>query len=99
MRRAAAALLLGLVLVAPVLAHAQRAPVPTNVDTLLYNGLRWRMIGPYRGGRATAVTGIAGQPHTFLVGTTGGGVWRSEDAGMNWRNIMDGYFGGSIGAV
>ncbi|MGH7471809.1 MAG: WD40/YVTN/BNR-like repeat-containing protein, partial [Longimicrobiales bacterium] len=99
MRRVATALFLGLILVAPVPAMAQRTTAALPFDTLLYNGLRWRMIGPYRGGRATAVTGIAGQPHTFLVGTTGGGVWKSDDAGMNWRNITDGYFGGSIGAV
>jgi photosystem II stability/assembly factor-like uncharacterized protein len=98
MQRLTIPLLLGLVLV-PVPAPAQRATGALSFDTLLYNGLRWRMIGPYRGGRATAVTGIIGQPHTFLVGTTGGGVWKSDDAGMNWRNITDGYFGGSIGAV
>ncbi|HEX6941681.1 MAG TPA: glycosyl hydrolase, partial [Gemmatimonadaceae bacterium] len=74
------------------------AAVPV-VDTLLFNSLRFRLLGPFRGGRSTAVAGIAGQPHTFLVGSTGGGVWKTEDAGMSWRSISDGFFGGSIGAV
>lgn len=68
-------------------------------DTLLYNGLTFRMIGPFRGGRSTAVTGVADQPHLFYMGSTGGGVWKSEDAGQHWANISDGFFGGSIGAI
>jgi photosystem II stability/assembly factor-like uncharacterized protein len=57
------------------------------------------MVGPFRGGRSTAVTGVPGEAHTFLMGTTGGGVWKTEDAGMHWTNISDGFFGGSIGSV
>lgn len=57
------------------------------------------MIGPFRGGRSTAVTGIADAPDTFLMGSTGGGVWKSEDAGQSWRNISDGFFGGAVGAI
>jgi photosystem II stability/assembly factor-like uncharacterized protein len=68
-------------------------------DSSLFDGLKYRMVGPYRGGRSTAVAGIAEQPHTFLMGTTGGGVWKTEDAGQTWTNMSDGYFGGSIGAV
>jgi photosystem II stability/assembly factor-like uncharacterized protein len=45
------------------------------------------------------VTGIAGEPHTFLMGSTGGGVWKTDDAGQSWKNISDGFFGGSIGAL
>lgn len=83
---------------------ARQAPRPAATlapaaDTLHFNGLRYRLLGPFRGGRSTAVAGIAGQPHTFLVGSTGGGVWKTDDAGMSWRNITDGFFGGSIGAV
>ncbi|MBV9881170.1 MAG: hypothetical protein JO180_11775, partial [Gemmatirosa sp.] len=80
---------------------AQPAPRPTPlVDPALYAGLRYRMIGPGRGGRVTTVTGVAGQPHTFYLGATGGGVWKTDDAGANWRNVSDGYFReGSIGAV
>ncbi|MEP7346289.1 MAG: glycosyl hydrolase [Gemmatimonadaceae bacterium] len=68
-------------------------------DTLLYNAMHFRMIGPFRGGRSTAVTGVADQPYLFYMGSTGGGVWRTEDAGQHWDNISDGSFGGSIGAV
>lgn len=68
-------------------------------DSTLIHGMRYRMVGPYRGGRSTAVTGVAGRPHTFFMGTTGGGVWKSTDAGRSWANISDGSFGGSIGAV
>lgn len=68
-------------------------------DTLALRGLRTRMLGPYRGGRSTAVTGVPGAPNTFLMGTTGGGVWKTDDAGHTWANISDGTFGGSIGSI
>ena len=61
--------------------------------------LEWREIGPYRGGRSCAVTGVPGSPNLFYFGATGGGVWRTKDGGNSWENISDGYFGGSIGAV
>jgi photosystem II stability/assembly factor-like uncharacterized protein len=64
------------------------------------DGLRWRSIGPYRGGRVTAVAGIGSQPMVYYMGATGGGVWKTEDAGTTWHNISDGFFhAGSIGAV
>jgi photosystem II stability/assembly factor-like uncharacterized protein len=65
----------------------------------LYNSLQWRSIGPFRGGRSAAVTGVPGKPNLFYFGSTGGGVWRTKDGGQTWENISDGYFGGSIGAV
>jgi photosystem II stability/assembly factor-like uncharacterized protein len=69
-------------------------------DTSLYAGLQYRMIGPFRGGRATAVAGVSQKPHTFYLGATGGGVWKTEDAGQHWDNVSDGYFHvGSIGAI
>jgi photosystem II stability/assembly factor-like uncharacterized protein len=68
-------------------------------DSTMFHGLRYRMVGPYRGGRSTAATGVAGRPHTFFQGTTGGGVWKTTDAGNSWANVSDGFFGGSIGAV
>ena len=68
-------------------------------DESLYSALKWRSIGPYRGGRSAAVTGVPGNPNLFYFGSTGGGVWRTKDGGSNWENISDGYFGGSIGAV
>jgi photosystem II stability/assembly factor-like uncharacterized protein len=70
------------------------------VDTMLFHGMRYRMVGPFRGGRATAVTGIAGQPHLFYMGTTGGGVWKTDDAGTHWTSVTDGFLdNGNIGAI
>ncbi len=62
-------------------------------------GLQWREVGPYRGGRAAAVTGVAGDRDVYYFGSTGGGVWKSTDQGLTWKNVSDGFFGGSIGAV
>ncbi|MGZ8377264.1 MAG: WD40/YVTN/BNR-like repeat-containing protein [Gemmatirosa sp.] len=82
---------------------AQQAPTAAAtpaVDPALFQGLRWRMVGPARGGRVTTATGVATQPHTFYFGSTGGGVWRTTDAGQSWVNISDGQIKeGSIGAV
>ena len=63
------------------------------------DGMNYRLIGPFRGGRSAAVTGIPGRPMQFLFGAAGGGVWKSDDAGSTWRNLSDGFFGGSIGAI
>jgi photosystem II stability/assembly factor-like uncharacterized protein len=68
-------------------------------DTALYNSLKWRNIGPFRGGRSAAVTGLPGKTNLFYFGSTGGGVWKTEDGGSTWANISDGYFGGSVGSV
>ena len=64
-----------------------------------YSSLEYRLLGPFRGGRSAAVTGVPGQPSTFYFGATGGGVWKTTDGGNTYENISDGYFGGSIGAV
>ena len=61
--------------------------------------LKWRSIGPYRGGRASSVAGTSHSKSTYYFGATGGGVWKTTNAGVTWKNISDGYFGGSIGAV
>jgi len=80
--------------------RGQKSLVQTlSYDTSLYSALKWRSIGPYRGGRSAAVTGVPGKPGLFYFGSAGGGVWKSIDGGNNWKNISDGYFGGSIGAV
>ena len=74
----------------------------TNVvyDPNLYGALEYRLVGPYRGGRVTAVTGVPSRPSTFYMGTTGGGVWETHDAGETWENISDGFLGvASIGAI
>ena len=66
----------------------------------LWSGMRYRMIGPERGGRVTTVTGVPSQPYTFYMGGTGGGVWKTTDAGHSWVNVSDGFFSvGSMGAV
>lgn len=70
-----------------------------TISPELYEGLKWRNIGPFRGGRSAAVTGVQGVPNLFYMGATGGGVWRTNDGGNSWENISDGYFGGSIGSV
>ena len=61
--------------------------------------LEWREIGPYRGGRSAAVTGIPSDRETYYMGATGGGVWKTKNGGGSWENVSDGYFGGSVGAV
>jgi photosystem II stability/assembly factor-like uncharacterized protein len=80
----------------------KRAPLTTAVpvDAKLLQALRYRNIGPHRGGRVTAVAGHRRQPHTFYMGATGGGVWKTTDAGITWVNISDGFFETpSIGAI
>ena len=83
-------------------AQAQRRK-KQNQDTApkeeLYSSLEYRLVGPFRGGRSAAVTGVPGEPNLYYFGATGGGVWKTLDGGRSWKNISDGYFGGSIGAV
>ena len=64
-----------------------------------YDALEWRHVGPFRGGRSCAVTGVPGKPNLFYFGATGGGVWKTLDGGRSWENISDGYFGGSTGSI
>src|SRR5881275_3070082 len=70
-----------------------------DVDSIFFSKIKYRLIGPFRGGRSGAVTGDYKNKNTFYFGATGGGVWKTTDAGSNWKNISDKYFGGSIGAV
>ncbi len=73
---------------------------PAAYDSAALRALQWRNIGPFRGGRAVAITGVTSQPLTYYAGYTGGGVWKTEDAGISWRNISDGFFRtSSIGAI
>lgn len=78
---------------------ATNTKATVNYDEKLYNAMEWRSIGPFRGGRSAAVAGVPGKPNLYYFGATGGGVWRTTDAGNSWENISDGFFGGSIGAV
>ncbi len=65
----------------------------------LYSSLEYRLVGPFRGGRSAAVTGVPGEPNLFYFGAAGGGIWKTEDGGRTWGNISDGFFGGSIGSI
>ena len=66
----------------------------------LYDNIEWSFVGPTRGGRSTAISGVNSKPYTFFMGTTGGGVWKTTDAGIKWKNISDGQITvGSIGAI
>ena len=80
--------------------NKSKAPVNQSVDADLYSGLSYRSVGPSRGGRATAIAGVASKPYDFYMGATGGGVWKTNDAGRTWDNITDGQIAaGSIGAI
>jgi photosystem II stability/assembly factor-like uncharacterized protein len=68
-------------------------------DESLYNALEYRLIGPFRGGRSAAVTGVSNKPNLFYFGAAGGGVWKTKDGGRSWENMSDDFFGGSIGAI
>ncbi len=70
------------------------------VNPALYLSLQWRNIGPFRGGRCVTVCGVPAEPLVYYMGAAGGGVWKTEDAGISWRNISDGYFkSGAVGAI
>jgi len=81
------------------------SPVPAKkkiyrYDPALYQAMKWRNIGPFRGGRSVAVAGHPDQPYTFYFGATGGGVWKTEDGGITWYNISDSSFQwSSVGAI
>ena len=70
-----------------------------RIDAKLFQELRWRPIGPPRGGRALAVAGVRGQPEVFYFGSVGGGIWKTDDAGRTWNPIFDSQPIASIGAI
>lgn len=93
---------------APLAAQKQKpvasapAPVaaPAELDATLYKGLKWRCIGPFRGGRSVAVSGVPHDEYTYYAGYTGGGLWKTEDAGITWRPIGDEWLQtGSVGDI
>jgi photosystem II stability/assembly factor-like uncharacterized protein len=95
---------LGMMLFMSLYVFAQRgktaAPPPPKFDAAIFEGLKWRNIGPFRGGRANAVSGLPGNDQVFFAGYTGGGLWKTIDAGISWHNISDGFFKtGSVGAI
>ncbi|MCU0391051.1 MAG: glycosyl hydrolase [Thermoflexibacter sp.] len=80
--------------------HAQdKKENPSDLNAY-FKTVKWRNIGPFRGGRSVTASGVVGDPYTYYMGTTGGGLWKTEDMGIHWNNISDGYFKtGSVGAV
>src|SRR5438094_10347025 len=86
--------------VSALIVTASIQPIDSQERIDLAGALRWRSIGPYRGGRATAVAGVASQPLVYYMGATGGGVWKTDDAGVTWTNVSDNFFhAGSVGAI
>jgi Sortilin, neurotensin receptor 3, len=73
-------------------------PAPDS-DSAIMSKIKYRLVGPWRGGRSSAVAGSYKNRNTFYFGGTGGGVWKSMDGGNNWKNVSDKYFGSTIGAV
>lgn len=95
-------LLLGLLLISGTdYALAQNnKEVSTETINPYFKPVKWRSIGPFRGGRSNTGTGVKGDIHTYYMGTTGGGVWKTTDRGITWNNISDGQFKtGSVGAI
>ncbi len=79
---------------------AQDAKNAADDYSKVFKPVKWRSIGPFRGGRSVASVGVVGDPKTYYMGTTGGGLWKTEDMGLSWRNVSDGYFKtGSVGAI
>jgi photosystem II stability/assembly factor-like uncharacterized protein len=80
--------------------QAQKKAAPTDpVDSIYFSALKFRLVGPFRGGRADAVSGSLTDKNVFYFGATGGGLWKTRDGGSNWKNVSDGFFGGGVGAV
>src|SRR5215831_8180990 len=72
---------------------------PGTIDEKLFNGIRWRQVGPFRGGRALAIEGVVGEPDTYYFGAVAGGVWKTIDGGVNWVPLFDKQSISSIGAI
>jgi hypothetical protein len=92
-------------LILPIDGNAQKRKHTSSEPSLkitdsLFHGLKWRNIGPFRGGRSVTSSGVIGQPQTYYMGATGGGVFKTTDAGITWKNISDNFFKtGSVGAI
>lgn len=80
-------------------AASERGILSAPVSPDLFSGLRWRMIGPFRGGRVAAATGVPGRPNEFYFGAVNGGVWKTIDGGRVWLPVFDGQSTASIGAI
>ena len=95
--------LMMVLLLSTSLSFSQKKKKASKKETsasLAYNNLSWRNIGPFRGGRSVASTGVVKEPATFYMGSTGGGIWKTEDYGLHWKNISDGFLKtGTVGAI
>jgi photosystem II stability/assembly factor-like uncharacterized protein len=78
---------------------SSRSPLTAQADARQFSAMRWRLIGPFRAGRVTAVAGVPGDPNTYYFGTPGGGVWKTTDGAQVWRPIFDSAGVASIGAL
>jgi photosystem II stability/assembly factor-like uncharacterized protein len=93
------------IIILPLFSHSQKRNKKNSqpiikIEDSLFHGLKWRNIGPFRGGRSVASTGVIGEPQTYYMGSTGGGVWKTTDSGITWKTISDGAFKtGSVGAI
>ncbi len=86
----------------PLMAQKNKKSTPvkeTAADSVFLSKVKYRLVGPFRGGRSGSVVGSLKNEQTFYFGATGGGVWKTTDGGSNWSNISDKYFGGTIGSV
>ena len=98
-------LLILTVLLSCIPLNAQKQGKQNNSSNIIltdstFQTLKWRNIGPFRGGRSVASTGVIGQPYTYYMGSTGGGLWKTTDAGISWKNCSDGFFKtGTVGAI
>src|SRR5258705_12512331 len=92
---------LAFVLTVPSLASSLRAQTSSapGVPDSFFSAMEWRCIGPHRGGRVLAVSGVRGEPSTFYFGAVAGGVWKTSDAGHTWKPIFDSQPVASIGAL
>jgi photosystem II stability/assembly factor-like uncharacterized protein len=89
-----------LISVAVIIGSTPEVSAQDVVDPSLLSAMEWRLVGPYRGGRVTTVAGVPEDPQLYYMGATGGGVWKTENAGLSWENISDKHFKvGTIGAI
>jgi photosystem II stability/assembly factor-like uncharacterized protein len=91
--------LLGGLVLFPAEAEDSGGTQVTKIDDALFSGMRWRQIGPFRGGRVLAVEGIVGEPNVYYFGAVAGGVWKTTDSGNNWTPLFDGEMVSSIGSI
>src|SRR5215469_1966151 len=77
----------------------KHAASPAAVDEKLFSAMRWRQVGPFRGGRVLAVTGVPGEPNVFYFGAASGGMWKTTDTGVTWQPLFDKQPIASVGAI